>query len=212
MSPKAWLRRLGVASITAATSFVLMTTILITSLIYDEAVGPVLQWLNGANVEIKRWIAANARGSYALEVLANVSRTHLNFVHIALSIPAVAVSILTAGKLFNWMFGGSRTWKQQIGIALGSVPISLAVVVLLFAMNLWSPATYSFALDSAEYIWQGTLRFLETYRADVAGLGKALNLVYQHQGAGHHFIFMAVGTLIGTVIMNGLYALFARRS
>jgi hypothetical protein len=70
------------------------------------------------------------------------------------------------------------------------------------------PETYAALLRFADWIWQGSLNALST-SGDIPGARKLTNIARQGF-SGHHFVIMALCSMIAAFLVNAFFA-FATR-
>jgi hypothetical protein len=103
----------------------------------------------------------------------------------------------------NWILGGTRTAPQRIAIAIISVPATVVLAVALFTFNALVPETYAALLRFADWIWQGSLNALSASGDTIPGARKLTNVARQGF-SGHHFVIMALCSMIAAFLVNAL--------
>jgi hypothetical protein len=79
------------------------------------------------------------------------------------------------------------------------------LAVALFTFNALVPETYAALLRFADSIWQASLNALSAWGNTVPGARKFTNVARQGF-SGHHFVIMALCSLLATFLVNALFA------
>jgi hypothetical protein len=125
--------------------------------------------------------------------------------HVVLSLPAIIIAVIFVGIPLNWILGGTRTALQRIAIAIISVPATVVLAVALFTFNALVPETYAALLRFADWIWQGSLNALSAWGEMIPGARKLTNVARQGF-SGHHFVIMALCSMLAAFLVNALFA------
>jgi hypothetical protein len=144
-------------------------------------------------------------GTYWGQVAVNHLRERVNMTHVVLSIPAIVIAAIVVGIPLNWLLGGTRTALQRIAIAVVSVPATLILAVALFTFNALVPEAYAVLLRFADWIWQVSLNALSSCGDTIPGALKLTNVARQGF-SGHHYVIMALCSMIAAFIVNALFA------
>ena len=131
--------------------------------------------------------------------------------HVVLSIPAIVIATVLVGIPLNWLFGGTRSGLQRIAIALVSVPATVVLAVALFTFNALVPETYAALLRFADGIWQASLSALSSRGESIPGAIKLTNIARQGF-SGHHYVIMALCSVVASFVVNSLFALATKPS
>ena len=201
----AWLRRLIVSVGVGAASYVLMLGILVLSVVYDREFEPVITFAFDTGRKIIDTLDRLVAGSYWGQVAVNHLRERVNMTHVVLSLPAIIIAVIFVGIPLNWLLGGTRTALQRIAIAIISVPAAVVLAVALFTFNALVPETYAALLRFADWIWQGSLNALSASGDTIPGARKLTNVAKQGF-SGHHFVIMALCSMIAAFLVNALFA------
>src|SRR5713101_2156827 len=130
--------------------------------------------------------------------------------HVVLSIPAIIIATIFVGIPLNKFLGGTRTALQRIAMAVVSVPTTVILAVALFTFNALVPDTYAALLRFADWIWQESLNALSASGDAIPGARKLTNVARQGF-SGHHYVIMALCSMVASFLVNALFA-FATRS
>ncbi len=202
----AWLRRLIVSVGVGGASYALMLGIMVLSVVYDREFEPVITFAFDTGRGIIDTLDRLVAGSYWGQVAANHLRERVNMTHVVLSLPAIIMAVMFVGIPLNWILGGTRTALQRIAIAIISVPATVVLAVALFTFNALVPETYAALLRFADWIWQGSLNALSAWGDTIPGARKLTNVARQGF-SGHHFVIMALCSMIAAFLVNALFAL-----
>jgi hypothetical protein len=205
MAVLAWLRRLIVSIGIGGISYAIMLGIMVLSIVYDREVEPVITFAFDTGRSIVTAFDSLVSGSHWGQVAVNHLRERVNMTHVVLSIPAIVVAAIVFGIPFNWFLGGTRTAMQRIAIALLSVPAT----VVLFSFNALVPDAYAVLLRFADWIWQASLNWLSASGDTIPGARKLTNAARQGF-SGHHYVIMALCSMLASLIVNALFALASR--
>jgi hypothetical protein len=77
--------------------------------------------------------------------------------------------------------------------------------VALFTFNALVPETYAALLRFADWIWQGSLNALSAWGDTIPGTRKLTNVARQGF-SGHHFVIMALCSMIAAFLVNAFFA------
>jgi hypothetical protein len=143
-------------------------------------------------------------------VAVNHLRERVNMTQVVLSIPAIVIAAIVVGIPLNWLLGGTRSGLQRIAIAIISVPATVILVVALFTFNALLPETYAALLRFADEIWQASLNGLDSWGDRVPGAIKLTNIARQGF-SGHHYVIMALCSIVASFVVNTLFALATKR-
>ena len=205
----AWLRRIIVSVGVGGASYGLMLGIMVLSVVYDREFEPVITFAFDTGRAIIKILDGLVSGSYWGQVAVNHLRERVNMTHVVLSLPAILISVVLVGIPLNWLLGGKRT-AQRIAIAIISVPATVVLAVALFTFNALVPETYAALLRFADWIWQETLNALSASGDTIPGARKLTNVARQGF-SGHHFVIMALCSMVAAFLVNGVFALGTRR-
>jgi hypothetical protein len=205
----AWLRRIIVSVGVGAASYALMLGIMVLSVVYDQEFEPVITFAFDTGRGIIDTLDRLVSGSYWGQVAVNHLRERVNMTHVVLSLPAIIIAAIVVGIPFNWFLGGTRTALQRIAIAVISVPATVILAVALFTFNALVPETYAALLRFADWVWQGSLNALSAWGDTIPGARKLTNVARQGF-SGHHFVIMALCSMIAAFLVNALFALATR--
>ena len=205
----AWLRRIIVSVGVGGASYGLMLGIMVLSVVYDREFEPVITFAFDTGRAIIKILDGLVSGSYWGQVAVNHLRERVNMTHVVLSLPAILISVVLVGIPLNWLLGGTRT-AQRIAIAIISVPATVVLAVALFTFNALVPETYAALLRFADWIWQETLNALSASGDTIPGARKLTNVARQGF-SGHHFVIMALCSMVAAFLVNGVFALGTRR-
>ncbi|MGE0848934.1 MAG: hypothetical protein AB7O44_04830 [Hyphomicrobiaceae bacterium] len=211
MSPLAWLRRAVVSMGIGATSYAIMLGIMVFSVVYDREAEPIITLAFNTGRSIIEAFDKLVAGSHWGQVAVNHMRERVNMTHIVLSIPAIIIATIVIGIPFNWLLGGTRSALQRIAIALTSIPATVVLAVVLFSFNALVPDTYAALLRFADWVWQTSLNALSASGDSIPGARKLTNAARQGF-SGHHYVIMALCSIVASFVVNALFALiFDRR-
>ena len=209
MAALAWLRRLFVAIGIGGASYAIMLGIMVLSIVYDRQLEPVITFAFDTGRRVIGAFNSLVAGSHWGQVAVNHLRERVNMTHVVLSIPAIVVAAIVVGMPLNWILGGTRTALQRIGIALVSVPATVVLAVALFTFNALVPETYAVLLRFADWVWQVSLNALSAYGDDIPGARKLANAARQGF-SGHHYVIMALCSMVASFLVNALFASVTR--
>ena len=201
----AWLRRLIVSVGVGGASYALMLGIMVLSVVYDREFEPVITFAFDTGRGIIDALDRLVAGNYWGQVAVNHLRERVNMTHVVLSLPAIIIAVTFVGIPLNWILGGTRTALQRIAIAIISVPATVVLAVALFTFNALVPETYAALLRFADWIWQGSLNALSAWGDTIPGARKLTNVARQGF-SGHHFVIMALCSMIAAFLVNALFA------
>jgi hypothetical protein len=201
----AWLRRIIVSVGVGAASYALMLGIMVLSVVYDREFEPVITFAFDTGRGIIDTLDRLVAGSYWGQVAVNHLRERVNMTHVVLSLPAIIIAVILIGIPLNWILGGTRTALQRIAIAIISVPATVILAVALFTFNALVPETYATLLRTADSIWQGSLHALSASGNTIPGARKLTNVARQGF-SGHHFVIMALCSMIAAFLVNAFFA------
>ena len=205
----AWLRRLIVSVGVGGASYALMLGIMVLSVVYDREFEPVITFAFDTGRGIIDTLDRLVAGSYWGQVAVNHLRERVNMTHVVLSLPAIIIAVIFVGIPLNRILGGTRTAFQRIAIAIISVPATVVLAVALFTFNALVPETHAALLRFADWIWQGSLNGLSASGDTIPGARKLTNVARQGF-SGHHFVIMALCSMIAAFLVNTFFA-FATR-
>jgi hypothetical protein len=201
----AWVRRIIVSVGVGAVSYALMLGIMLLSVVYDEKFEPLITFAFDTGRGIIDTVDRLVAGSYWGQVAVNHLRERVNMTHVVLSLPAILIAVILVGMPLNWLLGGTRA-AQRIIIAVISVPATVVLAVALFTFNALVPETYAALLRFADWVWQETLNALSASGNTMPGARKLTNVARQGF-SGHHFVIMALCSMVAAFLVNGLFAL-----
>ena len=209
MAMLAWLRRLVVSIGIGGASYAIMLGIMVLSIVYDRELEPVIAFAFDTGRSMVGTFDSLASGSHWGQVAVNHLRERVNMTHVVLSIPAIIISAIAVGIPFNWFLGGTRTALQRIAMALLSVPATVVLAVALFTFNALVPDAYAALLRFADWVWQASLNALSASGDTIPGARKLTNAARQGF-SGHHYVIMALCSMVASFIINALFALASR--
>jgi len=209
MAVLAWLRRLVVSIGIGGASYAIMLGIMVLSVVYDRELEPVITFAFDAGRSIIGAFDSLVSGSHWGQVAVNHLRERVNMTHVVLSIPAIIIAAIVIGIPFNWLLGGTRTAAQRIGIALVSVPATVVLAVGLFTFNALVPDAYAVLLRFADSVWQASLNWMGASGDTIPGARKLTNAARQGF-SGHHYVIMALCSMLAAFLVNALFALTSR--
>jgi lysylphosphatidylglycerol synthetase-like protein (DUF2156 family) len=205
----AWLRRIIVSIGIGGVSYALMLGIMVLSVVYDRELEPIINFAFETGRQITNSLDSLVSGTYWGQVAVNHLRERVNMTHVVLSIPAIVVAAIVVGIPLNWVLGGTRTALQRISMAVISVPATLVLAVALFTFNALVPDTYAALLRFADWIWQASLNALSASGDTIPGARKLTNVARQGF-SGHHYVIMALCSMVASFLVNALFALATR--
>jgi hypothetical protein len=205
----AWLRRVVVSIGIGGTSYAIMLAIMVASIIYDRELEPFITFAFDTGRSIVGAFDSLVSGSHWGQVAVNHLRERVNMTHVVLSIPAIIIAAIVVGIPFNWLLGGTRTAMQRIAIALLSVPATVVLAIALFSFNALMPDAYAAILRFADWVWQASLNALSNSGNTIPGARKVTNAARQGF-SGHHYVIMALCSILGSFLVNALFALASR--
>src|SRR6476620_10785975 len=205
----AWLRRIIVSVGIGGFSYVLMLGFMVLSVIYDKEFEPIINFAFATGRLVTNWLDSLVAGTYWGQVAVNHLRERVNMTHVVLSIPAIVIAAIVVGIPLNWLLGGTRTALQRIAIAIVSVPATLILAVALFTFNALVPETYATLLRFADWIWQTSLNALGSWGDTIPGAVKLTNVARQGF-SGHHYVIMALCSMVASFLVNSLFAVATR--
>ena len=205
----AWVRRLIVSVGIGGASFAIMLGIMILSILYDRELEPVITLAFNAGRDLIAALDAMVAGSHWGQVAVNHLRERVNMTHVVLSLPAIVIAAIVVGIPFNWLLGGTRSALQRIAIALVSVPATVVLAVALFTFNALVPDSYAALLRFADWLWQASLNALSAAGDTIPGARKLANAARQGF-SGHHYVIMALCSMVASFLVNALFALATR--
>lgn len=209
MSLLAWLRRLVVSMGIGGTSYAIMLGIMVLSIVYDRQLEPVVTYAFDTGRGIITTLDRVVSGSHWGQVAVNHLRERVNMTHVVMSIPAIVIATIVVGIPFNWALGGTRSALQRIAIALISIPSTVILAVVLFSFNALVPDAYAALLRFADWIWQASLNGLSASGDMIPGARKLTNAARQGF-SGHHYVIMALCSMVASFIVNAVFALLTR--
>jgi hypothetical protein len=207
----AWVRRLIVSLGIGSASFAIMLGIMILSIVYDRQLEPVITFAFDTGRNLIAALDAIVSGSHWGQVAVNHLRERVNMTHVVLSLPAIVLAAIVVGIPFNWLLGGTRSALQRIAIALVSVPATVVLAVGLFTFNALVPDSYAALLRFADWIWQASLNSLSAAGDTIPGARKLANAARQGF-SGHHYVIMALCSMVASFLVNSLFALATRQA
>jgi hypothetical protein len=209
MAALAWLRRLAVSFGIGTTSYIIMLGIMVLSVVYDKEFEPVVTFAFNTGRGIVDAFDKLVSGSSWGQVAVNHLRERVNMTHVVLSLPAIIIATLLVGIPLNKVLGGTRTALQRMAIALISIPSTVVLAVALFSFNVMFPDTYASLLRFADWVWQGSLNALSASGDTIPGARKLTNAARQGF-SGHHYVIMALCSMVASFLVNALFILFTR--
>jgi hypothetical protein len=209
MAALAWLRRLVVSFGIGTTSYIIMLGIMVLSVVYDKELEPVITWAFNTGRGIVDGFDKLVSGSHWGQVAVNHLRERVNMTHVILSLPAIIIAVLLVGIPLNKVLGGTRTALQRMGIALISIPSTVVLAVVLFSFNALFPDAYASLLRFADWVWQASLNALSASGDTIPGTRKLTNAARQGF-SGHHYVIMALCSMVASFLVNALFVLFTR--
>ena len=209
MAGLAWLRRLVVSFGIGTTSYVIMLAIMVLSVVYDKELEPVVRFAFDTGRGIVDGFDKLVSGSHWGQVAVNHLRERVNMTHVVLSLPAIIIATLLVGIPLNKVLGGTRTALQRMAIALISIPSTVVLAVVLFSFNALFPDAYASLLRFADWVWQASLNALSASGDAIPGARKLTNAARQGF-SGHHYVIMALCSMVASFIVNAIFALAYR--
>jgi hypothetical protein len=206
MSLIAWLRRLVVSLGIGLTSYLIMLAIMVLSIVYDRELEPVITLAFDTGRGILTSLDTLSAGSHWGQVAVNHLRERVNMTHVVLSIPAILIASVLVGIPLNQVLGGTRSALQRIVIALTSVPATVVLAIALFSFNALAPESYAALLRFADWVWRASLDALSGFGDTIPAARKLTNAARQGF-SGHHFVIMALCSMIASFLVNALFAL-----
>ena len=206
MSLIAWLRRLVVSLGIGLTSYLLMLAIMVLSIVYDRELEPVITLAFDTGRAVVAGLDSLSAGSRWGQVAVNHLRERVNMTHVVLSIPAIVIASLLVGIPLNRVLGGTRSALQRIAIALTSVPATVVLAIALFSFNVLAPDSYAALLRFADWVWRESLDVLSGFGETIPAARKLTNAARQGF-SGHHFVIMALCSMIASFLVNAIFAL-----
>ena len=206
MSLIAWLRRLVVSLGIGLTSYLIMLAIMVLSIVYDRELEPVITLAFDSGRGIVTGLDKVSAGSHWGQVAVNHLRERVNMTHVVLSIPAIVIASLLVGIPLNRVLGGTRSALQRIAIALTSVPATVVLAIALFTFNALAPDSYAALLRFADWVWRESLDVFSGFGETIPAARKLTNAARQGF-SGHHFVIMALCSMIASFLVNALFAL-----
>lgn len=207
----AWLRRIVVSLGIGTTSYIIMLGIMLISVVYDREAEPVINVAFNTGRGIITALDGMVSGSHWGQVAVNHLRERVNMTHVVLSLPAIIFATIIVGIPLNRILGGTHSALQRLAIALTSVPATVVLAVALFSFNAVMPETYAVLLRFADWVWQVSLNWLAASGDTIPGARKLVNAARQGF-SGHHYVIMAICSMVASFIVNATFALFTRRS
>ena len=205
----AWLRRIVVSIGIGGVSYLIMMGIMVLSIVYDRQFEPIVTFAFDVGRGILNGLDRLVSGSHWGQVAVNHLRERVNMTHLVLSFPAIMIAILVFGIPFNKLLGGTRTALQRIAIALISSPSPVVLAVVLFSFNALWPEAYASLLRFADWVWQESLDALSAAGDTIPGT-RALTNAARQGFSGHHFVIMALCSMIASFVVNAIFALTMR--
>jgi hypothetical protein len=209
MALRAWLRRLVASFGIGTASYIIMIAIMVLSVVYDRELEPLIRFAFDTGRGIVTGLDTLVSGSYWGQVAVNHLRERVNMTHVVLSIPAIVIATFIVGIPLNRLLGGTRSALQRLAIALTSIPSTVILAVALFSFNALFPDAYAGLLRFADWIWQASLNGLSATGDTIPGARKLVNAARQGF-SGHHYVIMALCSMVASFIVNALFALFTR--
>jgi len=209
MAALAWLRRLAVSFGIGTTSYIIMLGIMVLSVVYDKELEPVVTFAFNTGRGIVDAFDKLVSGSSWGQVAVNHLRERVNMTHVVLSLPAIIIATLLVGIPLNKVLGGTRTALQRMAIGLISIPSTVVLAVALFSFNVMFPDTYASLLRFADWVWQASLNALSASGDTIPGARKLTNAARQGF-SGHHYVIMALCSMVASFLVNALFILFTR--
>jgi len=204
-----WFRRIVASIGIGATSYAIMLGIMVLSVLYDKEAAPVIAFAYDTGRGIVSTLDTMVSGSHWGQVAVNHLRERVNMTHVVLSIPAILIASIVVGIPLNKWLGGTRSAWQRIAIALTSVPTTVVLAVALFSFNALVPNLYASLLRFADTVWLASLDLLSASSGYIPG-AQALTNVARQGFSGHHYVIMALCSIVASFLINALFALAMR--
>ncbi len=205
----AWFRRIVVSIGIGGVSYLIMLGIMVLSVVYDRELEPVVTFAFDTGRGVIQTLDTLVSGSHWGQVAVNHLRERVNMTHVIMSIPAIIIATIVFGIPFNKLLGGTRTALQRISIALVSIPSTVVLAVVLFSFNALWPDAYAGLLRFADWVWRESLDALSASGDTIPGARKLTNAARQGF-SGHHYVIMALCSMVASFLVNALFALFSR--
>ena len=209
MAPLAWFRRLVVSVTIGSISYICMLGTMIASLMYADEMAPVIKLATNLGRSTTHILDALLGGSYWGQIAVNFMRERVNMTHVILSIPAILVASVLFGVPLNSILGGTRTAFQRVVMAFLNVPTSVILAVALFSFNALQPAQYAVFLRFVDTIWHESLDLIEGQKW-IPGSQILVNAARTGL-SGHHFVTMALCSMVAAFLISMIFAAFARK-
>jgi hypothetical protein len=204
-----WFRRIVASIGIGATSYAIMLGIMVVSVLFDKEAAPVITFASDTGRGIVSALDSMVSGSHWGQVAVNHLRERVNMTHVVLSIPAILIASVVVGIPLNKWLGGTRSAWQRIAIALTSVPTTVVLAVALFSFNALVPNLYASLLRFADSVWLASLNMLSASGDFIPG-ARALTNVARQGFSGHHYVIMALCSIVASFLVNALFALSFR--
>jgi hypothetical protein len=209
MGVGAWLRRIVVSIGIGGTSYLIMLGIMVLSVVYDRELEPTVTFAFDTGRDIVHALDRMVSGSHWGQVAVNHLRERVNMTHVVMSIPAIVIAAIVVGIPLNRLIGSTRSALQRISIALISIPSTVVLAVTLFTFNALWPDAYGGLLRFADWVWQVSLNALSASGDTIPGARKLTNAARQGF-SGHHYVIMALCSMVASFLVNALFALATR--
>jgi hypothetical protein len=207
----AWPRRVVVSFGIGTTSYIIMLAIFVSSVVFDQELAPWIKTAEDAGRGIIAKLDYLASGSHWGQVAVNHLRERVNMTHVVLSLPAIIVATLLVGIPLNKALGGTLTALQRLAVALVSIPSTVVLAVALFSFNALFPDVYASLLRFADGVWLSSLNALGAV-GEVIPAARKLTNVARLGITGHHYVIMALCSMVASFLVNAAFALVTRRS
>ncbi len=204
-----WFRRIVASIGIGATSYAIMLGIMVVSVLFDKEAAPIITFASDTGRGIVSALDSMVSGSHWGQVAVNHLRERVNMTHVVLSIPAILIASVVVGIPLNKWLGGTRSAWQRIAIALTSVPTTVVLAVALFSFNALVPNLYASLLRFADSVWLASLNMLSASGDFIPG-ARALTNVARQGFSGHHYVIMALCSIVASFLVNALFALSFR--
>jgi hypothetical protein len=204
-----WFRRIVASIGIGAFSYAIMLGIMVVSVLFDKEAAPVITFASDTGRGIVSALDTVVSGSHWGQVAVNHLRERVNMTHVVLSIPAILVASIVVGIPLNKWLGGTRSAWQRIAIALTSVPTTVVLAVALFSFNAMVPNLYASLLRFADAVWLASLNLLSASGDYIPG-ARALTNVARQGFSGHHYVIMALCSIVASFLINALFAAATR--
>ena len=182
---------------------------MVVSVLFDKEAAPVITFASDTGRGIVSALDTMVSGSHWGQVAVNHLRERVNMTHVVLSIPAILIASVVVGIPSNKWLGGTRSAWQRIAIALTSVPTTVVLAVALFSFNAMVPNLYASLLRFADSVWLASLNMLSASGDFIPG-ARALTNVARQGFSGHHYVIMALCSIVASFLVNALFALSFR--